>query len=734
MSKWLAFISAVSGLLAPLALAAEDVQKLIADLKSQDVNTRRDSATQLGQLGPAARPAVAALVENLTDRDKQAWSNAMGALASIGPDAADAIPALIECLDGSASGGRGGRDGEQMTLRAAYALTQIGKPAIPPLIKILENGDKDSRAGAAMALGGMGAEAAEAIPALVANLGHEDDDIRQAIANGLGGIGPVAVPQLSDALGANEPRQRAASATALGVIGKGAQSAAPKLIEQIQREDNAETKARELIALPRLKPDPIAVVPIYVAALKDSQESIRRAGINGLLLTRDAFDQSIPALIALLESGDPEQSRLAIVVLGRMGPVAEKAIPSIIRVAQQNSKPDEVYLESLARMGEPVIPRVFEAVEKESPDTLTGDHWSVRCLKSVGAVGIPKLTEALKSPNLSVRIVAARSLGEMGANADRAETALMELLNDPDPRMRAIALGSLVGVKASTDVVVPRIKAAIEDNSTAVRLTGLQLVPALGEAGKTLVPSVMAALKDPDDTVRRAALNALDSNSGAAVPTLIEQLDDSTLRPAVVDALIRIGPSSSDAVPKLVALLPKAPKSQRLQIFELLAKLGSGASAARPEISGSLNDQDAELRAAATSAFASLEGEAALPVMVSALDDPDPKVRQVAAEALGGLGEKAQEAAPKLIVLLQQESDRAASLEALKRVSVDSIPDLLEMLKIEDSDVKIFACERLRRVGRGKEEVIAPLEAAMRDDNSNVRRAARRAMERVKQK
>jgi HEAT repeat protein len=247
---------AVSVLLVSLACAAEDVPKLIADLKSPDVNTRRDAATQLGQLGPEARPAVGALVENLTDRDKQVWSNAMSALASIGPGAADAIPALIGCLDGSASDGRGGRDGEQMTFRAAYALSRIEKPAIPPLIGVLENGDNESRAGAAMALGSMGAEAAEAIPALVANLSHENDDIRQAVANGLGGIGATAVPKLVDGLVAKEPRQRAASATALGVIGKGAQSAAPALIEQIQREENAEAKASELLALPRLNTHP----------------------------------------------------------------------------------------------------------------------------------------------------------------------------------------------------------------------------------------------------------------------------------------------------------------------------------------------------------------------------------------------------------------------------------------------------------------------------------------------
>ncbi|MEO8350434.1 MAG: HEAT repeat domain-containing protein, partial [Chthoniobacteraceae bacterium] len=296
MCKRLAFVSAVSGLLASLAFAADDVPKLIADLKSQDVNTRRDAATKLGQMGPAARPAVTALVENLTDRDKQAWSNAMGALALIGPGAVEAIPALTECLDGSASDGRGGRDGEQMTFRAAYALSQIGKPAVPALIKILENGDNNSRAGAAMALGGMGADAVEAIPALVSNLGHENEDIRQASANGLGGIGPFAVPKLIDALGSNEPRQRAATATALGAIGKGAQSAAPKLIEQIQREENAEAKAMELLALPRLKPDNAAAVSIYIAALKDAQEPIRSSGINGVLLARDAFDQSIPAL------------------------------------------------------------------------------------------------------------------------------------------------------------------------------------------------------------------------------------------------------------------------------------------------------------------------------------------------------------------------------------------------------------------------------------------------------
>src|SRR5262249_10564766 len=58
----------------------------------------RDAARVLGQMGPAARPAVPALVEALRDADNATGVLVAEVLGRIGPGAAAAVPALAEAL------------------------------------------------------------------------------------------------------------------------------------------------------------------------------------------------------------------------------------------------------------------------------------------------------------------------------------------------------------------------------------------------------------------------------------------------------------------------------------------------------------------------------------------------------------------------------------------------------------------------------------------------------------
>src|SRR2546423_15511286 len=83
-------------LLCPIfSVAAEplaDVAKLVEQLSASDRDTRREAAHQIEKLGPAAKPALHALITALDDSDKQVWESALAAIAALGPDAAEAIP------------------------------------------------------------------------------------------------------------------------------------------------------------------------------------------------------------------------------------------------------------------------------------------------------------------------------------------------------------------------------------------------------------------------------------------------------------------------------------------------------------------------------------------------------------------------------------------------------------------------------------------------------------------
>lgn len=86
---------------------------------------------------------------------------------------------------------------------AADALARIGKPAVPALVRTLDDPDANARVQAANALARLGPAAADAVPALTEALDDPDPLVRQAAARALGQIGPAAesaIPALVEIL------------------------------------------------------------------------------------------------------------------------------------------------------------------------------------------------------------------------------------------------------------------------------------------------------------------------------------------------------------------------------------------------------------------------------------------------------------------------------------------------------------------------------------------------------
>lgn len=71
----------------------------IADLKAAAPQTRNAAAYEISGLGPAAAPAVPALVEALKDPNPAVRYAATVALREIGPAAKAAVPALKRAMD-----------------------------------------------------------------------------------------------------------------------------------------------------------------------------------------------------------------------------------------------------------------------------------------------------------------------------------------------------------------------------------------------------------------------------------------------------------------------------------------------------------------------------------------------------------------------------------------------------------------------------------------------------------
>jgi HEAT repeat protein len=719
---------------------APDIGKLKAELASSERDSRREASHQLLKLGPGAKAALPELIKALDDPDRQVWAGAVGAIAAIGPDAKDAIPRLLEAFSNSKARDGRQRDRGQVLFRSAYALTCIGDAARPALIEALKSEETEIRLGAAKALGGMGPRAKDAVPALIENLGHADDAVRVEVTETLGAIGADAVGPLAKFLASPDPRLRAGSARSLGAIGAAAAAAGSILIERAKNDTEVSVRAAALAALPKLGLAQEQIVPALVVALRDDREELRSAAINGLLLVRQPEKAAVPAVASLLADKNPAVIERAVYVLGRYGPASKAFVPALVSTAARTQPVGAVYADALIEIGSPVVPELLKQVEKLPPTSLNRDHWITRLLKAIGVAAVPELTKALESPSPSIRLAALNALGELGGRARDARGAIGKLATDAQPLIRGAAISALVSLKSDSEETRERIHAAMLDPVPAVRLQAVTAAGSLGPAARGLAGSLGRLIDDPDPAVRAAAVKAVGA-TGTDDPQLaakiVARLDDPTLRSTVIETLGKLGSASAGAAPKLIAIYPKADKSERLAI------LGALGAAPSPEaiavIAEALKDPDAAIRTAALRARASSQpiGDALLADLTGALSDPQLPVRRAAVEALAQLGDKQPEKlAPALgpmVAMLANGEDRSYTLEGLRQMHVRDQDALAQALAIRASEVRAWACERVGKLGRQGRPLAEKVEPLLADKNDYVRRAARKALDQIKQ-
>src|SRR5262249_8041578 len=118
--------------------AAAALPDLLTLLKTEDLppSVRFSMSVALPRIGPRAKLAVPTLIALLKDAKRdEAFHDFAQALGRFGPEAREAVPILIGHL-GSAT---------RRDQSSAYALPQIGQPAVPGLLKLASTGNRSAR-------------------------------------------------------------------------------------------------------------------------------------------------------------------------------------------------------------------------------------------------------------------------------------------------------------------------------------------------------------------------------------------------------------------------------------------------------------------------------------------------------------------------------------------------------------------------------------------------------------
>ena len=217
-----------------LMMGKKAVPGLIGIVGGTDTAARGNSLEILADIG---NPAMQWIIEALEGEDEGArWAAAhiieKFAKDKVGTCLRKTIPGLILML---------GEENWENRERAAFALVEIGAPAVPALDEAMDSPHNLVRGGAVHVLGEIARKNPKLklgrfTPRLIGLLGNEDVVIRRNAAEALGDIGdPSAFSALANALGDEDAQVRFWAVESLGKVG-GA-SAVPALIGIFGDED-----------------------------------------------------------------------------------------------------------------------------------------------------------------------------------------------------------------------------------------------------------------------------------------------------------------------------------------------------------------------------------------------------------------------------------------------------------------------------------------------------------------
>src|SRR5437868_1836303 len=128
-------------------------------------------------------------------------------------------------------------------------------------------------------------------------------------------------------------------------------------------------------------------------------------------------------------------------------------------------------------------------------------------------MSVSALVQQLYSIDKAARVLAIRSLGEIGADAVMAIPDLVELLEDADNDIAALSLRALA-VIGPNQSLKPKLIETLRDPCPRMRQMAAFAIGAMGEAGRDAVPTLASMLKDEDRGVQMHAMLALSRVAG----------------------------------------------------------------------------------------------------------------------------------------------------------------------------------------------------------------------------
>jgi len=250
-------------------------------------------------------------------------------------------------------------------------------------------------------------------------------------------------------------------------------------------------------------------VPVFAVVLIGVGASPVRADEDD-----DVLAKRMSALVR--DFRQPLASRVeAARTIAKLGPRAAAAVPDLVAVLSRlrgtEQEPlQEAIIEALGQIGsaaKTALPALTKATARTIDIDLAIKASTEQILNASDSQNIDALTFQLLSRDPSLRLRAAKALGDIGPAARAAVPALVAALadSDGDARRGAIAALRLIqpGAPAS-EALVRAIALDLRDPDANLRLIAARALGRLGPPAAIALPDLDARRADPDPDVRRA--------------------------------------------------------------------------------------------------------------------------------------------------------------------------------------------------------------------------------------
>jgi HEAT repeat protein len=589
------------------------------------------------------------------------------------------------------------------------------------------------------------------------------DDPRQA-AQGIASLGAPAVPALIRVLLRAESRQQLIALYTLGVLSREARSARV-IVRGLLDQNDPLVREMAVRVLGSIDPDAgVRLRPL----LKDREANVQFAAARAMVESGAPAGEVLPTLQEWLR-GKPEQRRVALNLLTKLGPEAKPTVAGVLASLQAEDVEGQILtLEVLGQIGpgaaeavpalkalladpkhsnlaHPVAQALWQiARAPEASNTwkaLAQDPKSEQRVRAARCwwfttrdpAAIKILVESVQVEKARQADAALEALREVGPSAALvALEPLQKLLADPKCPLAdsiVITLGSFgEAARPAAEAVANRTQERQTPDAASRYFARLALAQIRQDAESLRL--LAEVLSDKDATLRTGAaraLGAFPAHAETIRPTLRKVLDDpdGSVRAAAAVSLhlLKRDPQALDV---LAACLKDAQAEVRsTAALELGYNLAAEARTAVPALIERLWDDDVTVRSAAAESLGRIgpEAKAAVPALQAMLaDDQGEDLHSVAAEALSLIGPVARAAVPTLKQRLDSLDPyvRACAALALWHIEKDNSTEkmLVPLLEHRNYRVRVMAAEAIWRQHEHPRAVPALLEVLRGTDFS----------------